>query len=69
MKNDHNVLTILRRELEFIDSGGYKMTLGTRQPVFCMETSAEWKKPLFFGDFPVCPKKKYRDCSPTAIVC
>jgi hypothetical protein len=64
MENAHNALATLKHELEFLDHGGYKTTVGSRQPVFCMETSADWKPALFFEDSPICPKKKYVDCSP-----
>jgi hypothetical protein len=64
MENTHNALAALKHELEFLDKGGYRATVGSRQPVFCMETSADWKPALFFEDSPICPKRKYNDCSP-----
>jgi hypothetical protein len=64
MESTHNALAALKHELKFLDKGGYKTTVGSRQPVFCMETSADWKPALFFEDSPICPKKKYNDCSP-----
>ena len=57
-------LVILKRELEFLDHGGYRRPVGSRQPVFCMETSVDWKPALFFEDSPNCPKRKYESCDP-----
>ena len=62
--NPANSLSILKQELEFLDRGGYRKPLGSRQPVFCMETPAEWRRPQFFEDSPRCPKKRYEACSP-----
>jgi hypothetical protein len=62
MKTTNNTLSTLRHELEFLDNGGYRTTIGSRQPLFCMETSVEWRKPLFFEDSPTCPKKRYAAC-------
>jgi hypothetical protein len=59
----HNALAILEHELEFLDKGGYDRTVGSRQPAFCMETSADWKPPVIFEDSPVCPKRKYCECN------
>lgn len=64
MKRNNNALSILKREKEFLDSGGYRVPIGSRQPLFCMETSVEWRQPLFFEDSPSCPKKKYCACDP-----
>lgn len=64
MKNTDKALSTLKRELEFLDHGGYRSSVGTRQPLFCMETEADWHKPLFFEDSPSCPKKKYCPCDP-----
>jgi hypothetical protein len=64
MKNTDHALTTLKRELEFLDHGGYRTSVGSRQPLFCMETEAGWHKPLFFEDSPSCPKKKYCPCDP-----
>lgn len=57
-------LVVLKRELEFLDHGGYRRPVGSRQPVFCMETSVDWKPALFFEDSPSCPKRKYESCEP-----
>jgi hypothetical protein len=55
-------LVVLKRELEFLDHGGYRRNVGSRQPVFCMETSVDWKPALFLEDSPSCPKRKYERC-------
>ena len=60
----HNTLSVLQHELEFLDHGGYRRPVSSRQPLFCMETSADWKSPLFFEDSPSCPKRKYENCIP-----
>src|SRR5215470_17862243 len=57
-------LVILKRELEFLDHGGYRRPVGSRQPVFCMETSVDWNPAPFFEDSPSCPKRKYEHCDP-----
>ena len=59
-----NAISILKNELEFLDRGGYRQTVGSRQPAFCMETSTEWRPALFFEDSPSCPKKRYEHCFP-----
>jgi hypothetical protein len=64
MKNSNSTVSTLKHELEFLDTGGYRGTIGSRQPLFCMETSVEWRQPLFFEDSPSCPKKKYCACDP-----
>ncbi len=64
MKHSNVVLAVLKQEREFLDSGGYRSSIGSRQPLFCMETSADWRQPLFFEDSPSCPKKKYCACDP-----
>ena len=64
MKTTHDALTVLKGELKFLDQGGYKKPIGRRQPMFCMETGADWKKPVFFEDSPSCPKEKYCACNP-----
>ena len=64
MKTINNSLSSLRHELEFLDHGGYRTTIGSRQPLFCMETSPIWKQPVFFEDSPICPKKKCCACDP-----
>lgn len=64
MKNQINVLSALKHELEFLDRGGYETTMGSRQPLFCMESGVNWRQPLFFEDSPSCPKKKYCVCNP-----
>jgi hypothetical protein len=59
-----SVLSILKSELAFLDSGGYRTSVGERQPLFCMETSVSWRHPMFFEDSPSCPKKRYCSCNP-----
>jgi|KBSMisStaDraftv2_1062788.scaffolds.fasta_scaffold75881_3 hypothetical protein len=61
--NAANLLTVVKHELEFLDQGGYRKPLGSRQPVFCIETPVEWRPPLFFEDSPSCPKERYEACS------
>jgi hypothetical protein len=63
MNTAYNSLSILKHELEFLDHGGYRRPIGSRQPLFCMETSVEWRQPFFFEDSPSCPKKRYEACS------
>jgi hypothetical protein len=57
-------LATLKQELEFVDHAGYAKSLGSRQPLFCMETGAEWRKATFIEDSPSCPKEKYCACNP-----
>jgi hypothetical protein len=64
MKTFKDKLSTLKGELEFVDHGGYRTLVGLRQPLFCMETGAEWKKREFFADSPSCPKEKYCACDP-----
>lgn len=64
MKPTYDMLTTLKRELEFVNKGGYRVFVGHRQPLFCMETGADWKKPEFFEDSPSCPKERYDACNP-----
>jgi hypothetical protein len=42
-------LEALRKELEFLDSGGYRMQMG-------------WRSPLVFEDSPICPKTPLSAC-------
>jgi hypothetical protein len=64
MKPTHDALTTLQGELEFVNKGGYRALVGRRQPLFCMETGADWQKPVFIEDSPSCPKEKYCACNP-----
>ena len=64
MKPEQNALSTLKGELEFVNRGGYRALVGRRQPLFCMETGADWKKPLFLEDSPTCPKERYCACDP-----
>ena len=64
MKTAENTLSTLKQELEFLNQGGYRKPIGSRQPLFCMETSAEWRQPSFFEDSPSCPKQRYCPCNP-----
>jgi hypothetical protein len=57
-------LETLKKELEFVDDAGYKKPVGSRQALFCMETGATWRKPVFIEDSPTCPKEKYCPCNP-----
>lgn len=61
--NAANLLKAVKKELEFLDQGGYRKPLGSRQPVFCIETPVEWRRPLFFEDSPSCPKERHEACS------
>jgi hypothetical protein len=61
----HKALSVLKGELEFLDNGGYRKPIGQRQPLFCMETAASWRQPLFFEDSPSCPKPRYCACDPS----
>ena len=63
MKKTKDKLSTLKNELEFVDHGGYRTLVGRRQPLFCMETGADWKKREFFEDSPNCPKEKYCACN------
>jgi len=64
MKTAEKTLSTLKQELEFLNQGGYQKPIGSRQPLFCMETSAEWRQPSFFEDSPSCPKQRYCPCNP-----
>ncbi len=64
MKPTCTPLDTLKKELEFVDHAGYRTPVGARQPLFCMETGASWRKPTFIEDSPVCPKEKYCACNP-----
>jgi hypothetical protein len=64
MKTIKDKLSTLKGELEFVDHGAYRTLVGRRQPLFCMETGADWKKREFFEDSPSCPKEKYCACDP-----
>jgi hypothetical protein len=57
-------LSVLKRELDFLDRGGYHRPVGSRQPRFAMETEAEWHMPLVFEGSPSCPKRRYEECIP-----
>jgi hypothetical protein len=57
-------LATLKRELAFLDEGGYHTSIGERQPLFVMETGPCWRQPAFFEDSPICPKKRYSPCEP-----
>ena len=57
-------LATLKQELEFVDHAGYRKPVGTRQPLFCMDSGSKWKKPVFIEDSPSCPKEKYCACNP-----
>ena len=64
MKTMKDKLSTLKGELDFVDHGGYRTLVGRRQPLFCMETGADWKNREFFEDSPSCPKQKYCACDP-----
>jgi hypothetical protein len=64
MKNSNDALSILKDERQFLDNGGYRSSIRSRQPLFCMETSVESRPPVFFEDSPSCPKRKYCACDP-----
>lgn len=63
MNTAEKTLATLQQELAFLDSGGYRRPVGSRQPLFCMESSLEWRHPLFFEDSPSCPKQNYEMCT------
>lgn len=63
MANINKVLSTLEHELEFLDQGGYRRPVSHRQPLFCMETSTEFRPALFFEESPSCPKERYCECS------
>jgi hypothetical protein len=64
MKPTHTPLETLKKELEFVDHSGYRKPIASRQPLFCMETGSNWRKPTFIEDSPACPKEKYCACNP-----
>jgi hypothetical protein len=64
MTTTDNTLSLLRHELEFLDHGGYRARVQYRQPLFCMETAVEERKPLIFEESPSCPKKRHSACPP-----
>ena len=49
MRTTKDRLQVLRRELQFLDSGGY------RSPIL-------WRSPRIFEDSPTCPKDPWSDC-------
>jgi hypothetical protein len=59
MKPNPDALMVLKGKLDFVNRGGYRSLVGRRQPLFCMETGAAWKRPAFFGGYPSCPKEHY----------
>jgi hypothetical protein len=63
MKPTKDLLSTLKGELDFLDRGGYRAAVGHRQPLFCMETGADWKLPAFFEESPSCPKERYDTCN------
>jgi len=67
MKPTHTPLDTLKKELEFVDHAGYRKAIGSRQPLFCMETGSTWRKPTFIEDSPVCPKEKYCACGKRSV--
>lgn len=64
MKPRFDLLTTLKKELEFLDHAGYRKPIGSRQPLFVMETAPDWRKPQFIEDSPACPKAHYLSCDP-----
>ena len=66
MKTIGNKLTTLKTELDFVDHGGYRKPVVARQPLFCMETSAQPEPRTFFEDSPVCPKERHAACDPAS---
>ncbi len=57
-------LATLKQELEFVDHAGYRKPIGSRQPLFCMESGETWRKPVYIEDSPSCSKEKYCACNP-----
>jgi hypothetical protein len=47
-----NVLKALKRELDFLENGGYRSGMG-------------WRAPLFFEDSPICPRPAFCACPNT----
>jgi hypothetical protein len=43
MNNSNDSLSTLRHELPFLNQGGYRRPVGSRRPLFCMETSVSWR--------------------------
>lgn len=63
MHATEKMLATLQQELQFLDSGGYRGPIGSRQPLFCMESPVSWRQPLFLEDSPSCPKENYEMCT------
>lgn len=49
LRNPEHVLGALVKELEFLEGGGYRQTMG-------------WTPPLIFEDSPICPKHSFSSC-------
>jgi hypothetical protein len=49
MQSTKAKLDALKKELEFLENGGYRMAIG-------------WRPPLVFEDSPICPKPPYAEC-------
>jgi len=63
MKNMSAILSTLKRELEFLDQGGYEVPVEPDSPCSAWKQRA-WRRPLIFEESPSCPKKKYCACDP-----
>jgi hypothetical protein len=57
-KQEVRLLDALRKELEYLDSGGYSRTLGDG-----------WRAPLVFEDSPICPNFRHRANPAPCSVC
>lgn len=55
MESTKAKLDALRKEVKFLENGGYRMTIG-------------WRPPLIFEDSPVCPKARYAACHDSGCV-
>jgi hypothetical protein len=49
VNNTEHTVTVLMRELEFLENGGYRLALG-------------WRPPLILEDSPICPKATSSAC-------
>ena len=55
MRNAGNTVQVLRNELQFVRTGGY------REPLV-------WRAPLIFEDSPTCPKERCSACPDSGCV-
>lgn len=55
MPSTKTKLDALKKELEFLENGGYRMAIG-------------WRPPLVFEDSPICPKPPYAECPDSSCI-